>query len=390
MADINVTPQPVFNPNIQGYGTGELSALAAGNPAAYTDTSAQLQNLQLNYDAALVAAGGNTNDVTVVQAREAYNQAATEANVQFDATSAVNALQYQARAGTVGTGSLLGAQLTKAQDQQTLFEQRRSVNTRDWRVRLSLAPAADYLYKDPTIRQENVLWPLVSTQGVIFPYTPSVNTIYNATYNPVNLTHSNHIQYFYQGSGVTSINITGTFTAQDTTEAKYLLAVIHFFRTATKMFYGQDAQAGAPPPLLFLSGFGQYQFNQHPVVVSSFNYQLPADVDYIRADSFNVNGSSLLTRRGKNSVPNTSFDSAINRLKTLGTLLGMVKGANPQQIAQSSRAVTNELGGDRPTYVPTKIDITLALLPVQTRSQISKQFSVKAFANGDLLRGGFW
>jgi len=29
-------------------------------------------------------------------------------------------------------------------------------------------------------------------------------------------------------------------------------------------------------------------------------------------------------------------------------------------------------------------------LPMQTRSQVSQQFSVKGFANGDLIKGGFW
>jgi hypothetical protein len=27
---------------------------------------------------------------------------------------------------------------------------------------------------------------------------------------------------------------------------------------------------------------------------------------------------------------------------------------------------------------------------VQTRSQVSKQFSLKGFANGELIKGGFW
>ena len=43
-----------------------------------------------------------------------------------------------------------------------------------------------------------------------------------------------------------------------------------------------------------------------------------------------------------------------------------------------------------PAYVPTAIDITLTLLPIQTRQQVSKQFSVKEFSNGNLIRGGFW
>jgi hypothetical protein len=29
-------------------------------------------------------------------------------------------------------------------------------------------------------------------------------------------------------------------------------------------------------------------------------------------------------------------------------------------------------------------------LPMQTRDQISKQFSLKDFANGKLIQGGFW
>jgi hypothetical protein len=74
------------------------------------------------------------------------------------------------------------------------------------------------------------------------------------------------------------------FTAQNTNEANYLLAVIHFFRSVTKMFYGSsDPNRGSPPPLVFLTGLGSYQFAQHPCVVSSFTYNLPDGVDYIRA-----------------------------------------------------------------------------------------------------------
>jgi hypothetical protein len=42
------------------------------------------------------------------------------------------------------------------------------------------------------------------------------------------------------------------------------------------------------------------------------------------------------------------------------------------------------------TYVPTKMEISITLLPVQSRKQISQQFSLKSFASGDLLKGGFW
>jgi hypothetical protein len=53
-------------------------------------------------------------------------------------------------------------------------------------------------------------------------------------------------------------------------------------------------------------------------------------------------------------------------------------------------APQGSLAAGNPTYVPTKMDINLSLLPVQSRSQVSQQFSVRGFANGNLLKGGFW
>ena len=264
-----------------------------------------------------------------------------------------------------------------AQKQATLQAQRKQANDGDWRVKLRLAPSASYLYK---AQEPGILQPLAITDGVVFPYTPQIGTNYNANYSTYDLTHSNYRGYFYQNSYVGEITIQATFTAQDTYEANYLLAVIHFFRSVTKMFYGQDAERGAPPPLVYLQGLGQYQFNLAPCVVSQFTYNLPTDVDYIRAGSTNINGTDLQFRRDRQNLPTNPFSSAWQRLTTAGLSKGGL--FNPPAPAT--------LGTDRPTYVPTKIDLSLTLLPMQSREQVSKQFSLKQFANGDLLKGGFW
>jgi hypothetical protein len=254
----------------------------------------------------------------------------------------------------------------------------------DWRVRLSLGQNADYLYNDRT--NPGILQPLVATNGVIFPYTPKIDTSYKTNYSPYDVTHSNFRGYYYQNSQVGDITITAHFTAQNTFEANYLLAVIHFFRSAGKMFYGQDAQRGTPPPLLFLTGLGQYQFNKHPVLLSSFSYALPEDVDYIRAHVTNQVGTNLTQQNNvKKSVPTSSNAASGDRLSNAG----LDKGALPNTPFGSAPS-TPELASGAPTYVPTKMDITITLLPVNTRQQISKQFSLKQFANGNLLRGGFW
>ena len=278
----------------------------------------------------------------------------------------------------------------EARNQQALREQKSGFNDKDWRVRLALSQQAQYLYK--VAAPGEILYPLNITNGVIFPYTPSIQTSYRANYEKYDMTHSNMRGLFYKNSSPGEIQITGTFTAQDTNEANYLLAVIHFFKTATKMFYGQDAQAGTPPPILYLSGHGQYQYHLHPCVLESFNYNLPADVDYIRAGSVTVTNTNLITRRDRQSNVPTSTSpiySAISRLKTIFT----PKGALPQAKAMSSfdtAGNSTELGANNSTYVPTHMEIQLTLIPIQSRSQMSKQFSVKEFAQGNLLRGGFW
>jgi len=275
------------------------------------------------------------------------------------------------------------ALIEQARVQATLAAQRKQANDGDWRVKLRLGPAADYLYRDPEIKQDGILYPLAVTDGVVFPYTPQINSTYHANYSQYDLTHSNYRGYFYQNSYVGEINLTATFTAQDTNEANYLLAVIHFFRSVTKMFYGKDAQRGSPPPLVFLQGLGEFQFNLQPCVVSQFNYNLPSDVDYIRARSVSVAGSTqnLLYRRDRQNLPTNVFSGALERLRNAGLKKGAINTTPP---------APPTFGVNRPTYVPTKIDITLVLLPVQTRTQISQQFSLKQYANGDLKEGGFW
>jgi len=293
---------------------------------------------------------------------------------------------FDLNASSGAINSALQAQINNARSQQTYADQQRQVNSNDWRVRLSLAPQSNYLYNVQPVGSAGILEPLRGTNGVIFPYTPAITTAYRANYTPYDLTHSNYRGYWYQNSFVDAVNITATFTAQNTQEANYLLAVIHFFRSATKMFYGQDAERGSPPPVVYLSGLGEYQFNKHSCLISNFNYTLPADVDYIRAGSTNNLQLNQDLSRPKTGVSINSNFGSLQRLAT--AILG--NGQKPTVGAISNVFAPSNLQANNPTYVPTKIEIQLTLMPVQSRQQVSTQFSVKNFANGNLLRGGFW
>jgi len=271
------------------------------------------------------------------------------------------------------------AQKQLAQQTAQIQAQRKQANDGDWRVKLRLAGGSQYLYNNPD--GAGILQPLYITDGVIFPYTPTINTSYKANYSSYDLTHSNYKGYFYQNSSVGEVRIQAVFTAQDTNEANYLLAVIHFFRSATKMFYGQDTNyRGSPPPLVFLQGLGTYQFNLQPCVIAQFDYNLPADVDYIRATSVSNQGNNLNNRRDQQNLPSNTASSSQVRLANNNLTKGAISGPPPAATLQV----------DLPTYVPTKMEIGITLLPVQTRQQVSQQFSLSKFANGDLIKGGFW
>lgn len=285
-------------------------------------------------------------------------------------------------ASGVNLGGLITTQEQSVQRQQAQF-----LAQQDWRFRISLAPGSTYLYNDPEARQsaDHILNPLFTTQGVIFPYVPQVSVSYNANYEPTDLAHTNYRIYQYKNSNVGDINITGDFTAQDTHEANYLLAVIHFFKSVTKMFYGADSNPlrGTPPPLCYLSGFGQYQFNYHPVAITSFSYTLPTDVDYIKAGVISNTG-------GQNIESQTNTPKNILGGSSIGTLLSSffrLKNAGLTPGARSTRPEFNIAEVSNPTYVPTKIQIQIGCIPIISRFAMANAFSLKEYATGRLLVG---
>ena len=235
----------------------------------------------------------------------------------------------------------------------------------DWRVRLNLAPGSNYFYNDPsnsllsplitevgsgTSAVQNYLGGIINNKtngatriGVVFPYTPQVQITHTANYSQQKLTHNNYAQYFYDNSEVQAISITGEFTVQNVNEGQYLLACIYFFRSITKMFFGQDNDpaAGNPPPLVYLNGYGQYYLPNVPCVVTSFNHTMPADVDYM-------------------DIPEPAVTNS---------------GYNPQN--QNYRLNS--------TRLPTTSSITLSLQPVYSRLAQSQGFSLRDFSAGALV-----
>jgi hypothetical protein len=287
-----------------------------------------------------------------------------------------------------GSSSGLSGAISKTQASAVAQVSANASGQGDWRVRLSLAPGATYLYKAPG--DVGILGPLQATNGVIFPYTPTIAVNYSASYSDTpNIVHTNYKMYQYTSSAVDNVTITGDFTCQDTSESNYLLAVIHFFRSMTKMFYGQDQspKAGTPPPLCFIHGMGGYQFANHPLAITGFSYSLPNDVDYIKTTTPSSPGinKSLL-----NALSSFVSNPTTNRLQTIGVAVG---GAC---LAASNFISASTPGPAETTWVPTKIQLSINCVPIVSRNQVSNIFSLNDYATGKIfngtnnVNGGFW
>jgi hypothetical protein len=196
----------------------------------------------------------------------------------------------------------------------------------------------------------NILYPLWSTGGVLFPYTPSVSSGSVVEYEPSGFIHSNYGYNAYIRSYPKSISITSTFTAQTTDEALYLLAVFWFFRSTTKSYFGVNPynKAGTPPPVLVFNYLGDYQYRNVPVVIKTFDYTLPGDVDYVPINT------------------------------------GAATGNNYNL---NSNGVGTQLSGF--TYVPvqltTNIELDVQYIPIKLRNE----FNLDLFRQGKLINGGY-
>jgi hypothetical protein len=150
----------------------------------------------------------------------------------------------------------------------------------DWRVRIT---CQWNIFNSPLFAL------LENTGGVVWPYLPNITLSTKADYSAINTVHSNYTNYAYKSSMVDDITISGEFSCETETDAAYWIAATTFFKTATKMFFGQGELAGNPPLICNLTGYGASVFDKVPVIVKSFSVDLKDDVNYVRCNSFGTN-----------------------------------------------------------------------------------------------------
>jgi hypothetical protein len=303
---------------------------------------------------------------------------------------------------TLGQAGKLAGVLTNLQDPTRLLSGLRSLNLpvggntstpggnigaswggneaeKDWRVKLSIPNIGVF-------QNSWVLQPLTNAGAMVFPYTPSIKISHTANYDEQSITHQNYQFITYQNSKMDKISISAPFYVEDAVQAQYWLAAVHYFRSVTKMFTGSDAgsNAGSPPPIVYLSGYGDFVFKNIPVVVTGFSVDLGQDTNYISTSlrkSVGRPAGAPAAAPVSQSGGLLSLAATALQLGGLQNAAGFVSGlanknsqGSPQQLTQ-----IQAIQGD--SHVPVKSTFEVSLQPIYSRQTI-RQFSLQSFVQG--------
>ena len=219
----------------------------------------------------------------------------------------------------------------------------------DWRVKISTNFEA-LAGGDVTGHPFKIL---KETNGMVFPFTPSITMTHKANYTVTDPTHNNFSYQGYKNSSVEDITITCDFPVNTYSDGQYWIAATTFLKSATKMFYGQSTPQGNPPIVCYLSGYGPYIFNGIPVVIKSYQVELKDNVSYKRIAS-------------------------VDGLRPEADSMTMVASKTGKEVS----AIT-ETGADSKyqTWVPMMSTITVIVSPIYNRERV-RQFSMKDYTRG--------
>lgn len=235
----------------------------------YDDYASSSQTVKRTY------ANGTVVEETISQSSTSSFRDASEVSYDFTSNDArVDALN-RSIADAGGLNPITAAE----QEEQAATAAGSGTDTR---VRLrALRGQAEQVYGPNS--PDNILSPMHVSDGLLFPYTPTISVTQGTSYDGGNqLVHTNGSFETYTGTPSTTISISGKFSIQNQAEGRYALAVLHLLRTISKMHFGQsDPRAGLPPPMMMFSGYGNYVFNDLPVIVKSHSYTLDESADTV-------------------------------------------------------------------------------------------------------------
>ena len=238
----------------------------------------------------------------------------------------------------------------------------------DRRARLSAKGTTDArVLVYGTNSPDNILQPLWTTGGLLWPYTPIITDNASVQYDSYDPVHTNQPFMAFKSVAAKEIMCSGQFTAMNQQEAEYCLAAIHFLRTITKMYFGvggSDQAAidarGTPPPILLFNAHGTAMFHNVPVIVTSYSIELPQDVDYVE----------LSTTQARPALLNI-----LDNIDEAFTNPARVENRRTEKIS---------------AWIPTRFNVTVNMTVQNTPNRLRRNFNLNDFRTGALIKKGGW
>ena len=224
---------------------------------------------------------------------------------------------------------------------------------------------------------DHALAPLNKTDGLVFPFLPSITETHSVSYDASSLVHTNEQYNTYRDTKNVEISLSNCIFTCDTIEnAQYALAAIMFFRSYTKMDYGvtradrsqpYSPATGRPPSPMWFSALGKFGYDNVPVILNGCSIPT-ADPDI-----------DLVAVPNPGAIDyNAAIDDAVTQSKSLSTQQEYIR-----------RAFSNlDFNEDTVTYLPMKFTIDSISLTVQHSPTYWKAFSLSEYRSGDMIRRG--
>lgn len=211
-----------------------------------------------------------------------------------------------------------------------------------------------------------------------FPYTPTVSNIINANYSQATTTHSNFQQAFFESSNNASFSVAAPILIENQEQAYYILQALDFFRGSMKMRFGKlDNDRGLPPPVLRFNAHGIFQ--NVPVVLTDFTYNLDADVSYIEVD----NKKTGQTQVGGD--PRGEIYDVLSRIERRQVEDGVMTAEGKL----SPKNFSNSNTSNEKIRLPVNGTFVFSLLATYSPKSIRENFTVDEYLRGNLRGKGY-
>ena len=191
----------------------------------------------------------------------------------------------------------------------------------------------------------SALWPISMTNGLVFPYNPTISENVQVNYEAAEITHSNESYHFYKNTSNVRISLSNCMWTCDTFDnAIYAMAVLHFLRSYSNMDFGRSG-TGRPPSPMWFSAYGNYAFNRVPVFMEKADWTFPNDIDYV----------------------------------------GIPEPGSPEYISRTMLTSRNPSSGSY-TWLPMKFEVSSISLIVQHTPNYWLNWSLQDYRDGTMLK----